>query len=180
MRKVIVIGSGGAGKTTFAGRLGERLGLEVIHLDRLYWHPGWVKTPKDVWRLRVEELLRRDAWVMDGNYSGTLDLRLEACDTVVFLDMGRAVCLWRVLKRLAQHWHRSRPDMAEGCHERFDLKFIYWILWDYPRRSRPKVLARLAECSRSKSVVRLRSEADVERFLADACDASKATAHAPA
>lgn len=161
-----MIGSGGSGKSTLARRLGERLGLRVIHLDRLYWRPGWVETPKDEWRRAVEELVRGESWVMDGNYSGTLDVRLAACDAVVFLDLPRAVCLWRVLKRLLVYRRSQRPDMAEGCREHFSLKFLQWV-WGYPSRSRPKVVRLLEESAGGKRVVRLRSSAEVERFLAE-------------
>jgi adenylate kinase family enzyme len=164
MRKVLVIGSGGAGKSIFAKRLGERLGLEVIHLDSLHWKPGWVGTPKDEWKKTVEGIIRRDSWIIDGNYSGTLDLRLAACDTVIFLDLARRVCLWRVLKRAATHRGRSRPDMAEGCPERFSLEFIRWV-WGYPKRTRPKVLEKLKANSQNKKIIRLRSRAEVEKFL---------------
>src|SRR3982751_1716212 len=99
MKKILVIGSGGAGKSTFAQRLGAILKLEVIHLDSLYWSSGWVEMPKDEWRTMVDELLKKDSWIMDGNYGGTLDIRLEAADTVVFLDISRLICLWRILKR---------------------------------------------------------------------------------
>ena len=75
MRKILVIGSGGAGKSTFAKRLGTHLKIKVIHLDALYWKPGWVETPKAEWLKRVEELLKEGSWIMDGNYSGTLDAR---------------------------------------------------------------------------------------------------------
>lgn len=166
MRRVLVIGSGGAGKSTFARRLGARLGLPVIHLDRAYWRAGWVEPPKDEWRRTVEGLCAGDAWVMDGNYSGTLDVRLAACDAVIFLDLPRAVCTWRVVKRGLKHRGTNRPDMAEGCHEKIDLEFLLWV-WNYPRRSRPKVLARLEELSGSKRVYRLRSSAEVEKFLAE-------------
>jgi adenylate kinase family enzyme len=167
VKRVLVIGSGGAGKSTLARRLGERLSLEVIHLDAYHWRPGWVEPPKEEWNATVEELLRREAWVMDGNYSGTLDARLVACDTVVFLDLPRAVCLWRVMKRLAMYYHRRRPDMAEGCHESFDLEFIRWV-WSYRKRSRPKVVRLLREHEREKRVVWLRSSAEAEEFLARA------------
>jgi len=166
MRRVLVIGPGGAGKSTLARRLGERLGLEVIHLDRFYWGAGWAEPPKEEWARRVEELLGREAWVMDGNYSGTLGRRLEACDSVVFLDLPRASCVWRVLKRLVTSRWRGRPDMAEGCPERFSLAFLKWV-WNYRSRSRPKVLALLDEGCAGKRVVVLRSRAEVERFLAE-------------
>lgn len=167
MRKVLVIGSGGAGKSTFARRLGQVTGLEVIHLDSVYWHPGCVETPKDVWRETVGELLRRDSWIIDGNYSGTLAQRVAACDTVIFLDTPRAVCLWRVLKRWVLHRNGGRPDMGEGCREKLNFEFIRWV-WGYPTRTRPKVTNMLAEHSRGKRVVRLRSQSEVEEFLARA------------
>ncbi|MCA1591480.1 MAG: DNA topology modulation protein [Acidobacteria bacterium] len=164
MQKILVVGSGGAGKSTLARKLGERLDIEVLHLDSFYWHPGWVEPPKNEWTKTVEQLLERESWVMDGNYSSTLDLRLKACDTVIFLDLPRLVCLWRVLKRAALYLNRSRPDMASGCRETFNLGFMLWV-WNYPVRSRPKVLEMLREHAAPKTFVRLRSQADVERFL---------------
>ncbi|HEX8719825.1 MAG TPA: DNA topology modulation protein [Pyrinomonadaceae bacterium] len=165
MRRVLVIGSGGSGKSTLSRRLGERLGLEVIHLDRLYWRAGWVEPPKDEWLRTVEALCARDAWVMDGNYSGTLEVRMAACDAVVFLDLPRVLCLWRVLKRLVMYRDGGRPDMAEGCREQFQLDFLRWV-WNYPNRSRPKVLRALEKYAGRKEVFRLGSGAEVEEFLA--------------
>ena len=169
MKRVLVIGSGGAGKSTFARRLGERLGLPVIHLDRVYWHAGWVESPKDEWLRKVEEMCAGEAWVMDGNYSGTLEVRLEACDTIIFLDLPRTLCVWRVLKRSFTAKRSGRPDMAEGCREKLDweyLKFLAWV-WNYSERSRPKVLKRIEEHARDKQVITLRSSAEVEKFFAE-------------
>jgi adenylate kinase family enzyme len=166
MRRVLVIGSGGAGKSTFARRLGARLGLPVIHLDKVYWRPGWVEPPKDEWRRTVGELCAGGSWVMDGNYSGTLDVRLAACDTVVFLDVPRVVCLWRVVKRAYIYRDGGRPDVAEGCRETLNGEFLLWV-WNYPGRSRPKALARIEEHGRGKQVITLRSSAEVEKFLAE-------------
>lgn len=163
MKKILVIGSGGSGKSTFATRLGELLGIKVIHLDQLHWLPGWVEPSKADWAATVETLINGDAWVMDGNYSGTLERRLAACDTVVFLDLPTLVCLWRVLKRLARYRNKSRPDMAEGCREHFDLKFLLWV-WSYRRRTRPKIVKLLNQYE-GKNVVWLRSSAEVNRYL---------------
>ena len=123
MKKIIVIGSGGAGKSTFSKRLGEILGIEVIHLDRLYWLPNWQEVPQDEWHRIVEEVISRDSWVMDGNYSATREMRIRACDTVIFLDIPRRVCMYRILKRTLIYHGQSRPDMPSGCNERFDLEF---------------------------------------------------------
>jgi adenylate kinase family enzyme len=164
MKKVLVIGPGGAGKSTFAQQLGRLLKIEVLHLDRFYWHSGWVETPKSEWSKKVEQLLSRDAWIMDGNYSGTLEQRVQASDTIIFLDLPPMLCLWRVMKRAAKYRNMNRPDMSEGCNERLTLEFILWI-WNYRRRSRPKVL-KLLESGAGKRIVRLRSPAEVTQFLA--------------
>lgn len=166
MRKVLVIGPGGAGKSTLARRLGERLNVTVLHLDRFYWRAGWDETPKPEWREMVEEMLKGDAWIMDGNYSGTLDIRFQACDTVIFLDMARTLCLWRVIKRALMYRSKSRPDIAEGCPEKLSLEFILWI-WNYPRRSRPKIVRILEANPGEKRIIWLRSRRDVKRFLAN-------------
>ena len=165
MKKILVIGSSGAGKSTFARRLGGATGLEVIHLDRLFWNPSWVETPKDEWPKRVEKALQGDSWIIDGNYSGTMELRLPACDTVIFLDLPRSVCVYRILKRVAFYRPGSRPDMAQGCDEKFDWDFIKWV-WNYPVRSKPKVEALLERFQDTKTVIRLKSKKEIENFLA--------------
>ncbi|HEX2203212.1 MAG TPA: DNA topology modulation protein [Longimicrobium sp.] len=170
MRRVLVIGSGGAGKSTFAARLAARTGLPLVHLDALFWRPGWVQTPKEEWARVVDGIAARDRWIMDGNYSGTLDRRLAACDTVVFLDFPRAVCLWRVVKRRVRFHRRSRPDVPEGCDEKLDLEFLRWI-WNYPRNRRPGVLTKLAALRPDQRAVVLRSDAEVEAFLASVPEA---------
>ena len=164
MRRVLVIGSGGAGKSTFARRLGERTRLPVVHMDAHYWRPGWVEPSKEEWRRQVERLLEADAWIMDGNYGGTMDLRLAAADTVVFLDLPRLTCLWRVFARRWRFRNRTRPDMTEGCPERVSLEFVRWI-WTYPRLRRPAILERLAALDRATPVI-LRSAGEVDRWLA--------------
>lgn len=165
MKKILIIGSSGAGKSTFARRLSAATCLPVVHLDRLFWNPGWVETPKDEWHERVEKILREDRWIMDGNFSGTLDMRIAASDTVIFLETPRLVCIYRILKRVVLYRPGSRPDMAEGCHERFNWEFLKWV-WDYPHRSKPKVEKLLEKYQGEKKVIRLKSKREAEEFLA--------------
>jgi adenylate kinase family enzyme len=165
MRRVLVIGSGGAGKSHFAKQLGERTGLPVTHLDALYWQPGWVPQAPEPWHAQVTEVLAGDRWILDGNYGGTLGLRLAACDTVVFLDLPRRVCLGRVLRRWFSYRGRSRPDMRPDCPEQLTWEFLHWI-WTYPKVRRPAVLRRLDEVGPAVRVVRLRSVGAVTAFLA--------------
>jgi adenylate kinase family enzyme len=119
-------------------RLGSLLRLPVVHLDTLYWSPGWTEPDKAQWAEIVRKVICQNAWVLDGNYSGTLAERIEAADTVVFLDVSRLICLWRVLKRITTYRGKTRPDMPDGCPERFDIAFLLWI-WNYPNRTRRKV-----------------------------------------
>jgi len=173
LKRVLVIGTGGSGKTTVARRLAQRTGLPLIHLDALYWRSGWQPTPADEWRDTVQSLISRDAWIIDGNYGGTLDVRLTACDTVVFLDLPRLVCLWRVLKRQVRHLGQVRPELPPGCRERLSWEFIWWI-WTYPSRRRGDALERLAALDQEKRVAILRSSAAIDAFLASVPGATTA------
>lgn len=165
MKRILILGSGGAGKSTLAKKLGERLQIEVIHLDCHYWKPGWVETPRDQWERTVQELLTGDSWIIDGNYRGTLNARYDACDTIIFLDRSRWLCLARILKRRLLHRNATRPDMAPGCPERLDFAFARYI-WDYPKHVRPEILKLLRESAATKNVFWLRSEKELEGFLA--------------
>ncbi|SRR6266481_3118333 len=164
MRRVLVIGSGGAGKSRFAVRLAERTDLPLIHLDALYWKPGWTEPSKEEWVEKVDELTRGAQWIMDGNYGGTLDRRLAACDTVIFLDLPRTLCLWRVLTRRVRFHGRARPDMVEGCPERLTWQYIGWV-WGYPRERRPRILERLSSLRPDQRAIILRSTADVDAWI---------------
>jgi adenylate kinase family enzyme len=139
-----------------------------VHLDSLYWSPGWIEPDKVRWAETVREVVAGPAWIIDGNYSGTLDQRTAASDTVIFLDISRLVCLWRVVKRVALHRGKTRSDMATGCPEGIDIRFLVWI-WNYPNRSRPRVLALLEQYRNTKTIIHLRTRADVERFLLTRC-----------
>jgi adenylate kinase family enzyme len=101
-----------SGKSTFARELGQRLGLPVTHLDALYWRPGWVAPPLEEWRAQVRQVAERDSWIIDGNYSDTIDLRFARADTIIFLDLPRRTYLRRVLLRTLRYRGQIRPDSA--------------------------------------------------------------------
>lgn len=166
MDKVMVIGSGGAGKTTVARELAALTGLPLVHLDQLFWRPGWVRTPTDEWRRVVQNLVAADRWVIDGNYGGTMDMRLAAADAVVFLDVPRLRCLTRVVKRSLIYRGRTRDDMTAGCPERLTWEFVRWV-WSYPTTRRPGILIKLKafEAGGGRVLV-LRSGGETREFLA--------------
>lgn len=161
-RRVLVVGCAGAGKTTFAVRLAEVLGLPVIHLDSEYWRPGWEHTPADEWPILVDDLVGRDRWVMDGNYGGTLERRLARAHAVVFLDVARLTCLRRVILRSWRYRGRPGPGLPDGCPERLEWQFLIWV-WNFERRSRGRVVSLLA--ASGLPVVHLRRLQEAERWL---------------
>lgn len=166
MKKILIIGSGGAGKSTFSRRLSELTGIEVFHLDKLHWKPDWVEPSKDEWRKTVENLVEKDSWILDGNFGGTIDLRLKKCDTAILLDVPRTICFYRVLKRRLKYRGTNRPDMTEGCNEKVDLEFLGWI-WNYPKKNKPQIEEKLKRYETEKCVIRLRSKRETENFFAN-------------
>ena len=173
MKRVLIIGSSGSGKSTLARQLGARLELPVIHLDRHYWHPGWVGTPNAEWQKIVAQLIKRETWIIDGNYRSTLQMRLEAADSVVFLDLPPWICAMRALKRRIQYHNRPRPDIADGCKEPLLdpqlFQFIRHVL-SYPDRAKPYVMRQLTGIANEKHVVLLQSTKDVNNFLSAPLD----------
>lgn len=164
MKRIVTIGSGGAGKSTFARQLSEKLNIEVYHLDAILWKPNWVGTPRDEQKRIQYELVEKESWIIDGNYGGTLDIRLNTADTIILLDIHRVICLYRAIKRTFQYRNKTRPDMAEGCEERFDLEFLKWI-WKFPKTRRTSILEMLEEISEEKNVIILSSPKEVKRFI---------------
>lgn len=167
MKKISIIGSGGAGKSTLAVKLGKKLQIPVYHLDALYWKPGWVETEREKWRSIQEDLCSQDSWILDGNYGATLDVRLKSSDTIIFLDINPYLCLARVIWRSIRSYGQTRSDMAEGCREQFDLGFYKWIL-NYPVNKKPGIMNQLKALPRDKKVIVLNSPSQVKRFLENA------------
>lgn len=108
--------------------------------------------------------MRNEDWLIDGNYGGTIDIRLNAADTIILLDIHRTLCIYRAFKRMMQYRNKTRPDMGEGCEERFDLNFLKWI-WNYPKTKRPEILKRLEQLSKDKQIIILKSPKEVQKFL---------------
>ncbi len=165
MERVVLIGPGGAGKSTLARTMAEVTGLPLIHLDREYWRAGWVPTPDEEWVATVQRLVQGDRWIMDGNYGGTMPIRFARAHTIVFMDFPRWRYLPRALKRGLLNRGRTRPDMAPGCNERLDCAFTRW-LWNYPKEARARTLAALAAAPSGTRIVTLRTPREVAAFAA--------------
>ena len=163
MKRILIIGCGGAGKSTLARQLGEKLEIPVVHLDKLYWHPGWVESSKEEIDAKIMAEMEKPCWIIDGNYNRTIPMRLKYCDTVIYLDFSRMACVLGVLKRVITTYGKVRPDMGEGCPERFDWEFMKWI-WGFNKKNREKYYRMLNEAEGVETVV-LKNRRMVKRFL---------------
>ncbi len=165
MKRILILGPSGSGKSTLCERLGKKLNLPIIHLDRYYWNPGWQETPSDDWNQKVGNLISGERWVMDGNYWSTLAMRSQAADSIIFIDIPRRISYLRIFLRFLKFRGRSRPDLAEGCPEKIDRDFLEWI-WYYPITHRPAILRFLKRIESRKNVIFLQGQQDIERFIA--------------
>ena len=163
MERVLIIGCGGAGKSTLARQLGEKLNLPVVHLDSIFWLPGWVEMEKDEFDARIRAEMAKETWILDGNYNRTLPERIARCDTIIYLDFSRTACLYGIFKRLLTNIGKTRPDMGAGCKEKVDLDFVKWV-WNFNKHKREKYYRLLNEAEGVETIV-LKNRRMVRRFL---------------
>ncbi len=160
----MIIGCGGSGKSTLAKKIHQITGLPLIHMDQQYWQPNWVEPDKLDWEKKVEQQSDASEWIMDGNYGGTMDMRLKKAEGIIFLDRSKWLCLYRVLKRKLQYLGKTRPDMTEGCIERVTWEFFAYV-YNYNQTRRPKILEKLKDYQSSKKVYILQNQKQVLQFL---------------
>ena len=163
MERIVIIGCGGAGKSTLARRLGEKLDIPVVHLDQLWWKPGWVESSREEFDAKLAVELAKSQWIMDGNFNRTIPERIARCDTIIYLDFNRVTCLMGVLKRVLTTYGKVRPDMGEGCPERFDWEFLKWV-WTFNKNKREKNYRLLNEAKHAETIV-LKNRRMVKSFL---------------
>lgn len=167
MQRIVILGNAGSGKSTLARALGKRLDLPVVHLDTLFWEPGWVEPDAGQFRARVGEAIAADTWVCEGNYARrTFDLRLPRADLVIWLDTPRLTCLFRVILRSVLN--RPRADLPSGCSEKLDRAFLTFLkfVWTFDRGYRPGIEAVRRSIGPQVPVLHLRGARQIAAFLA--------------
>jgi adenylate kinase family enzyme len=157
MNKICIVGCGGSGKSTLAAKLGEVTGIPVYHLDVYFWN-------LNDWIYAQTKLVENDKWIMDGNFNGTQRIRFDATDTIIYLDLPRYKCLYNAFKRMIVYKRKRRPDMAEGCNEKFDLSFYKWI-WGYKKNHGKQTKERLELLKDKKNVIILKSFKEMDKFV---------------
>ncbi len=160
MKKVIIIGCPGSGKSTFAKALHEKNGLPLFHLDMMYWNADRTIVEKPVFRQRLSEAMTQEAWIIDGNYGSTMELRMQECDTIFFLDYPVEVCLEGVRARRG----KKRSDMPwVEAEDEEDAEFLSFIR-SYNEESRPVVLELLKKYT-DKAIYVFENRSEANAFL---------------
>lgn len=171
MQRIVILGNAGSGKSTLARLLGKRLDLPVVHLDTLFWEPGWVEPDAVRFRERVRNAIATDAWICEGNYARrTFDLRLPRADLVIWLDTPRLTCLMRVLVRSAMN--RPRPDLPAGCTEKLDRAFLAFLkfVWQFDHGYRQGIEAVRMAMGPDVPVVNLSGARQIRGFVEGLAD----------
>lgn len=163
--KIAVIGYSGSGKSTLAGELGRFYNCGVLHLDRVKFAPGWHERTDSEMTADTKSFMEKNSWIIYGNYSDILYReRLEQADQIIFLDFNRFSCLKRAYKRYRSYKNRTRPDMADGCNEKFDREFFIWIIWKSRSKKIKKRYKNVVKNFRQKTVV-IKNQRGLDRFL---------------
>lgn len=156
MKKVIIIGCPGSGKSTFSRALHERTGLPLYHLDMLNWNSDRTTVSKEVFRERLQSVLALDSWIIDGNYGSTMEMRMTECDTVFFLDFPYEICIDGIRERKG----KSRSDMP-WTETEDDEEFLEFIR-NFEKESKPKILSLLQKYNEKNIVIlKSRNETDI-------------------
>ena len=158
MKRIIVIGCPGSGKSTFSRALHKKTGIPLYHLDMMYWNEDKTTVEKAVFLDRLAAVLQKDEWIIDGNYASTMELRLAACDTVFFLDLPSDICLDGIKERRG----RARSDMP-WIETEEDAEFVEFIK-SFNEKSRPVIMELLERCD-GKSITVFKSRREADEFL---------------
>lgn len=160
MKKITVIGCAGSGKTTFSKMLAERLHLPLYTIDELYYGPNWTKISQEELKDKLVQIMHEPEWVIDGQYTKLIPLRLEYVDTVIFFDLPKRVVMWRVIKRYIQQ-KREKEGVAGSNTPHFPWHQMKLIL-KYPRK---EICHMLSDIPKEIKVVILRNQKEVDTFF---------------
>lgn len=164
--KIAIIGYSGSGKSTLAIKLAKKFDLPTLHFDRIQFLPNWeIRNDEEKLRLTEEFLNNNDSWVIDGNYTRfCFERRMQEADKIIFLSFNRFSCLYRTYKRYLKYKNTTRPDMAEGCNEKFDFEFAKWVFYKGRTKKIKKYYKSIVNQYRNKVTV-IRNQKQLNKYI---------------
>jgi len=164
MKRIIVIGVCGAGKSTFAKKLSKILDIQLYHLDKLWFKANWVERTKKEFDADLKQIIEEETWIIDGNYNRTIPMRIEKADTIIYLDYSTSRALKGVFKRRFQYMFKQRDDVAEGCKENINWEFLKFVL-NFRKDFRPKTMKLIENLEESKRLIIFKNDKEADLFL---------------
>ena len=166
MKKILIIGNAGSGKTTFALKLAQKTGIPLVHLDKIYWSGDWEHIEKSEFDIILQKELEKSEWIIDGNFNRTLPHRLKYCDTVFYFDIPTVTCLWGITKRIITSHGKTRSDMGGNCPEYFDKQklTLYRNVIQFKKRHAKKY-DNMLKSAKEIEIIRFKSRHQSELFL---------------
>jgi len=162
MKRILIIGINGAGKSTFANKLGKKLNRQVIHLDSVYYKSGWQEAhlTRDEWKQKVRDLVVKERWIIDGHYNSTLNIRVPVADTIIFFNFNKFLCLYRICKRAMD---KTQPfDKPEGNLNKLSWNLVKKLII-FPKK---KILNMLEQYKNTKKIYIVKNDTEVQDLLA--------------
>lgn len=167
MQRIWIIGSSGSGKTTLANMIGKKLNIPIFHNDKIFWMENWQERPKNQQIEITKRITEKDKWIYEGNRFNERykDGRYDHCDTIIFLNINRFVCLYRFLIRYCKYRGTVRPDITGGCKEKVDWDILKYILLDYPKKSKDRHKFLIEAKKEGKKVIIIKGKKDLRRLF---------------
>lgn len=161
MKRILVTGNAGSGKSTISRELSELLNIHVYNLDKIVWRARWQRTPLSQCRPKVTRIIEREQWIIDG-----VCLRaIKAADVIIFLDLPRSLCYWQAFKRSLRYLFKSRPELPPKCPEILILGYLVKLIWNFPSLVRPALLRALKQVGTEKTVIHVHSYEQLRKLL---------------
>lgn len=167
VKKIAIIGNAGSGKSTLALQLSKITHLSVYHLDQYFWGPNWTHPDYEAYSVIHSDLCDKDEWIIDGMNLRLLEYRVFCADMVIFLDIPRYVCFWRIFKRLFQYYGKETPSSASGCAERLNWNFVIFLkwVWNFKKRYPERIKWTLADYAGEKEIYVFKKQREIDLFL---------------
>ncbi|MFH0897964.1 MAG: AAA family ATPase [bacterium] len=163
-KKIAILGCSGSGKTTFAKLLAQELNLPVFHLDQVSWKPGWVKEEESIIKENHHFICSKEQWIIDGNQINYLQNRIEHADMIIFFNIARWKCFFRIFSRWFRFYKKQRPDLAPGCFEQLRWGYLSYV-WKFNKHYTPSILKLLTQAKKTKKVCIFNSNKDAHLFI---------------